>query len=166
MTDDTHTHTPPTFLERLGRLAGQTTYRIPVEGVGTRFGCVPESHALAAALSYARGRKWQPGPEICYAKATGVEHKRSDVIEWLTGKIHAYVQATGRQNEERVRGIAMIAYCMTVRGNESVAHLSVGAHVMKLANLGASWLEACMEDTLWRAEQQAKSSPKKVAETA
>ena len=26
------------FIERLGRLAGQTTYRVPVEGIGTKFG--------------------------------------------------------------------------------------------------------------------------------
>src|SRR6187431_2603931 len=128
MTDDRD------FLERCGRLAGQTTYRVPVEGTGTRFSYIPESHNLAAALSFARGPRWNPGPELVYAKATGVEHKRREVVEWLADKFTYALGASGYH--DRTRGVAVISYCLVVRGDDSVKALKVGPHVMKLANIG------------------------------
>src|SRR5690606_32028593 len=76
MTDQTFTKERPGFLERLGRLAGQTTYRVPIEGVGTKFDHIPESHGLIVSLCGARGPRWQPGPEIAFAMATGIQHQR------------------------------------------------------------------------------------------
>lgn len=155
---DTHTTERPSFLERLGRLAGQTTYRVPVEGIGTRFSYLPESHSLAGALSYARGKRWNPGPEIAYAYATGIEHKREEVIDWLSEKLHAGTGATGRKHADRLRGIAAIAYCIVIRGPESTKGYKFDSHVLRLADIGAAWLSACMDNTLMLAERQARDN--------
>ena len=158
------------FIERLGRLAGQTTYRVPVEGVGTRFSHLPESHALAAALSYARGQRWNPGPELAYAVATGIPHKRDCVIDWLAEKLHVGTGAEGRNHADRIRGIAAISYSIVVRGPESIIRYQFDPHILRLANVGAAWLSACLDDTIARAERQAgecrSSSPTDTPETA
>ena len=41
----------PEFAERVARLAGQTTYRVPTEGRGTRTEQLPDAHAIATALA-------------------------------------------------------------------------------------------------------------------
>jgi|SRR5690606_18533988 len=154
------------FLERCGRLIGQTTFRHPIEGTGTRVCHIPESNLLASALSFARGPKWQPGPELIYAKATGVENKRGDVVEWLAGKLGSKLGAVGELHKGRIEGIAFLAYCLVVRGNDSVQGIRIDAHAMKLADVGASWLSACLDETLERAERRPVSIPEPVAETA
>jgi len=154
------------FLERLGRLAGQTTYRVPVEGVGTKFDHLPESHCLIVSLCGARGPKWQPGPELAWAKATGIEHKRQEVVTWLAGKLESGLGAIGAKHKDRIAGIAMIAYCLVVRGNESVRGIRVDPHVMKLATIGASWLGMCLDETMAAAERRALSRVVEAPETA
>lgn len=158
------------FIERLGRLAGQTTYRVPVEGVGTRFSHLPESHALAAALSYARGQRWNPGPELAYAVATGVPHKRECVVDWLAEKLYIGTGSAGRKHPERVRGIALVSYALVVNGPDAIRGYDFDRHTMRLANIGAAWLSACLDNTIMLAERQAygesNSSPREAPETA
>lgn len=158
------------FIERLGRLAGQTTYRVPVEGVGTRFSHLPESHALAAALSYARGKRWNPGPELAYAVATGIPHKRECVVDWLAEKLYVGTGSAGRSRPEQVRGIAAIAYWLVVKGPEEIRGYEFDRHTMRLANIGAAWLSACLDNTIMLAERQAHiataSTPPEATETA
>lgn len=158
------------FIERLGRLAGQTTYRVPVEGVGTRFSHLPESHALAAALSYARGKRWNPGPELAYAVATGVFHKQLEVVEWLAEKLRVGTGNAGRDQGNAILFIAGLSYLMVVRGPTALHGIKLAPHVEKLANIGAAWLSACLDNTIMLAERQAgecsSSSPTEAPETA
>lgn len=57
----------PEFAERVARLAGQTTYRVPTEGRGTRTEQMPDAHAIAAALAFARQGSDDIGPDVAYA---------------------------------------------------------------------------------------------------
>lgn len=158
------------FLERLGRLAGQTTYRVPVEGIGTRFSHLPESHALAAALSFARGKRWNPGPELLYAVATGVPHRSEEVVSWLIQKMRDSMRVQGDDGKKRIHLAATIAYVLVIRGNQSLDGVKIPMLVARLANIGASWLSACMDEALARAERQGgdeeKTSPREAPETA
>lgn len=156
MTDDAD------FLERMGRLAGQTTYRVPVEGNGTRFGEVPCSHALVVTLCGARGRKWQPGPEIAWAVATGVQHKREAVIEWLATKLYYWLGGS-KKYRDKLRPIAEVAYLRAI-GVKPVVAIKFDRNMDRAADIGASWLGMCMDETLSRAEQP-KSRSANLGET-
>lgn len=56
----------PEFVERVASLAGGTTYREPVAGRGTKVGQLPDPHAIAAALAYARNDRDDIGPDVAY----------------------------------------------------------------------------------------------------
>ena len=155
----------PSLAERCAKLAGKTTYRVPVEGVGTKFDHVPDTCALTYDLCGARGEKWNPGPELIYAHATGSEAERSEVIDWLAEKMRIMLQIRGHESAGMLRGIATISYCMVVRGDESVQGFGFSASNMKLARIGASWLEACVDETEARSRRSV-SSPVRPRETA
>lgn len=54
------------FAERVARLAGQTTYRVPTEGRGTKTEQLPDAHAIASALAFARRGDDDIGPDVAY----------------------------------------------------------------------------------------------------
>lgn len=66
MTDTFNHSDPRTFWERLGRLTGESTYRMPVEGRSSRSAQVPVAHTLATALAFGRQGKDDVGPDIAY----------------------------------------------------------------------------------------------------
>ena len=152
------------FIERLGRLAGQTTYRQPIEGVGTRSDYMPESHVLAARLSYARGSRWNPGPELAYTIATGIPCKRDEVIDWLASKM-ALSMEVSTQREGILRGIAVVSYCILVHP-EKMKNVKLSRHVMRIAEIGAAWLSACLDNTISLAELQVTWNESQARETA
>lgn len=154
MTDQTFTQERAGFLERMGRLAGQSTYRVPVEGVGTKFDHIPESHGLIVTLCGARGQKWQPGPEIAFAVATGIQHQREKVVQWLMGKLYLGTGATVRTYKDRLRAIAEISYLMAVGETKSDGGAEFDPHMRRLASIGAGWLAMCMDETIHRAESR------------
>lgn len=155
------------FLERLGRLAGQTTFREPYGEFVPPSNPLPVSHELAAALCYARGERWQPGPEIAYAVATGLENNRDAVINWLAEKLYQGTGAEGRRNSDRIRGIAAVSYALAVRGEAGLMGFTFDEHIMRLAHIGAGWLAACMERTIEIAERnESRKVAPSIAETA
>lgn len=54
------------FVERVAKLAGGTTYRTPGAGRGTDLKALPDEHAIAAALAYARQGPNDIGPDVAY----------------------------------------------------------------------------------------------------
>jgi len=54
------------FVERVAKLAGGTTYRTPGAGRGTDIKALPDEHAIAAALAYARRGPQDIGPDVAY----------------------------------------------------------------------------------------------------
>lgn len=59
----------PEFIERLAALAGGTTYRMPTAGKGTKLDQLPDTHAIAAALAFARIDPEDIGPDVAYCWA-------------------------------------------------------------------------------------------------
>lgn len=75
----------PEFLERLAKLAGGTTYRTPTAGRGTKLDQLPDAHAIATALAFARRRN-EPddiGPDVAYCWALGVDAYKAKVTRRL-----------------------------------------------------------------------------------
>lgn len=76
----------PEFLERLAKLAGGTTFREPTGGRGTKMEQLPDAHAIATALAFAR-RHEEPddiGPDVAYCWALGSDAYRSKVTRRLS----------------------------------------------------------------------------------
>lgn len=149
MTDDAD------FLERMGRLAGQTTYRVPVEGNGTRFGDIPESCAIIIALCGARGRNWNPGPEIAWARATGIQHKREAVIRWTENAL----QLGSPEKSPKAREIAKIAYSVATQTDPSISGKDYPVSTRKAVYWAVCLLEQCMWEVLRRAERGRRQVP-------
>jgi hypothetical protein len=63
---DTWGNGRPEFVERIAKLAGGTTYRAPMEGGGTKEAQLPDVHAIAAALAFARRGPDDVGPDVAY----------------------------------------------------------------------------------------------------
>lgn len=72
------------FIERIAALAGQTTYRVPVGGRGTKLSHLPDAHAVATALSFARRNPEDIGPDIAYCWALGTDAYRERVTRRLS----------------------------------------------------------------------------------
>lgn len=165
--NDTYSGERAGFLERLGRLAGHTTFREPSGEFVPVSNPVPVSHGLIVTLCGARGERWQPGPEIAYAVATGVQNNRAAVIDWLAEKLYQGTGAEGRRNGGRIRGIAAVSYALAVRGERGLRGFTFDDHVMRLAWIGAGWLAACMERTIEIAERnESRKNSVSIAETA
>jgi len=93
--DATYDHaTPPAFEERVNRLAGDSTYRMPVEGRETKEKPLPMANITAAALSYARQERGNFGPDVAVAVALHVDAKRDECVHTLTELMMA--QSTAR----------------------------------------------------------------------
>lgn len=74
----------PTLLERLGKLAGATGWRQPVEGAGTARKAIPVEHELAMALGMARtSDPLDIGPDIAFDIATQSGRHQRKVCEAL-----------------------------------------------------------------------------------
>lgn len=119
MTADTHeAKAPRSFEERLQRLCGESTYRMPVEGVGSHSGPppIPAAHQFAMALSFARDGKDDFGPDVAY-----------DIVTQRTGHgvrvTHRLAEAMGndrgpviRRNRPNLRVAAWAGYTWAVHG--------------------------------------------------
>lgn len=73
----------PEFTERVAKLAGGTTYRVPMEGKGTKFDQLPDAHAIAAALSFARRGPQDIGPDVAYCWVLQNDSYRRKVVNLL-----------------------------------------------------------------------------------
>lgn len=89
----------PEFAERVARLAGQTTYRVPTEGRGTRMEQLPDAHAIAAALAFARQGPDDIGPDVAYAWVVQTDAGR----ERVTRKLSEAMRCKEFQNAGRHR---------------------------------------------------------------
>jgi len=62
----TYSNDRPSFIERLAKLAGGPTYRTPAAGKTNEPAPLPDAHAIAAALSFARRGPDDIGPDVAY----------------------------------------------------------------------------------------------------
>lgn len=93
----------PEFVERVAALAGGTTYRLPVAGRGTKADQLPDAHAVAAALAYARTSPGDIGPDVAYCWALQTDVYRDRVLR------QALAMLPGKGRSAKVEGELMQA---------------------------------------------------------
>lgn len=74
----------PGFIERVAALAGETTYRVPTGGRGTKTDQLPGAHAIAAALAFGRRGEDDVGPDVAYCWITETDAYRQRVVRKLS----------------------------------------------------------------------------------
>lgn len=110
----------PGILERLGRLAGASGWREPVEGTGTSRRTIPVEHELAMALSMARtSDPLDIGPDVAFDMATGSNRHQRQVCEALAKALDA-LRRDHRpiaRNRPYLRIVAWASYTRIVYGD-------------------------------------------------
>lgn len=155
MTAETYNHADRAgFLERMGRLAGQTTFREP-SGGGSPYSArmMTTENALVLALSFARRDKRDIGPEMVYAIATGIPHQREQVVSWLAIKIMRDAGPKGRKAQNYINILAQHCYELVAFGKQTTKLPSrLPVCWDDLRNIGTAWLWIVAESTIERAE--------------
>jgi hypothetical protein len=77
-------HDRPAFMERVAALAGGTTYREPCGGHGTKLEYLPDAHAIATALAFARRGPQDIGPDVAYCWVLRNDAYRNRVVSLLS----------------------------------------------------------------------------------
>lgn len=115
----TYSQDRPGLLERLGKLAGATGWRQPVEGTGTSRRTIPAEHELAMALGMARtSDPLDIGPDVAFDMATGTNRHQRQVCEALAVAIaNARDHRAVRRNRPFIRIVAWAAYTRLVYGD-------------------------------------------------
>ena len=158
------------FIERLGRLAGQTTFR-EAGGGGSPYSSrmMTTENAMVLALSFARRDVRDIGPEIAYAIGTGIPHQQERVLFWLDIKFQRDAGHEGRRLQLRSI-LSRHCYEMVAIGKQ-VTRLPRESRLPKswdgLRNIGIGWLWMQAESTIERAEYALHSDgthkPRRVA---
>ena len=134
------------FLERLAGLSGRTTWREPAGGAHYTGG-VPDAHALAASLAYARRGEHDIGPDILVCVACQTEHRRPRIVAELAAALVAECGRVAKRNQHALPAIAARAYMGVVYGKHYTPPSGVRMHdYLLLSRMG--------EATLWQAAEQ------------
>lgn len=87
----------PEFIERLAALAGGSTYRMPTAGKGTKLDQLPDTHAIAAALGFARRGHLDIGPDVAFCWALQSDCYKERVIDRVVGALGAASHSTSEE---------------------------------------------------------------------
>lgn len=143
------------FLERLSRLAGQTTFR-EGGGGGSPYSArmMTTENAMVLALSFARRDKRDIGPEIVYSIGTGIAHQHHRVVCWLECKL---LRDTGYEGRRLKLGHTLATHCYEmVAFGRAYTRIPRESRRPKswdnLRNVGVGWLWGAAESTIERAE--------------
>lgn len=118
----------PEFTERIAKLAGSTTYRVPVEGRGTKFDQLPDAHAIATALAFARRGPQDIGPDVAYCLVLQSDAYRNTVCLKLAEAVGD--AADGRE----IKGARQYAMAACQAAWDAVIHLEAGVNKRKPPN--------------------------------
>jgi hypothetical protein len=80
----------PEFVERVAKLAGGTTFRTPGGGHGTKQDQMPDTHAIAAALSFGRSGPEDVGPDVAYCWVLQSDAYRQKVVRMLAAALRCH----------------------------------------------------------------------------
>lgn len=138
------------FLERLSIIAGQSTYREPVGGYGSRVHHIPSAHCLLVTLVGARPRPGHPGVEMVMTLLTGVDDRRSDVIAWLEDELSRFDARLVAKCRDDLPMAMEIAYRSAT--GRRVVFDGLSADVQKAIKAAAYLLESAMDETIARCE--------------
>ena len=112
----------PGLLERLGKLAGATGWRQPVEGTGTARKAIPVEHELCIALGMARtSDPLDIGPDIAFDIATQSGRHQRKVCEALAKVLlsEAKDHRAVRRNRPFLAVACHAAYVRLVYGHDA-----------------------------------------------
>lgn len=118
----------PEFAERVAKLAGGTTFRKPTGG-GRGDDPLPDAHAIASALAFARRDPEDIGPDVAYC--------------WVL-QSDAY-----RQRVTRKLAIALRCHATRSHGSQRLAAAEVAWEVMIHNRTAQGLRPAGIADTLW-----------------
>ena len=154
---DIYSHERAGFAERLGRLAGRTTWREPASGAFTdRADKMPLEHALATALAFARQAPHDIGPDIAYAVVTMIEHRRPRIVGELTARLRNDARRVAARAGPWLPIIAGKAYEGVVHGWDmpqiTAPRLAKRDYAL-LYGIGIGALMHASEDAIRRAER-------------
>lgn len=151
---DTYSGIRAGFAERVAKMAGGTTYREPVGSSGTRADYMPDEHAIAAALAYARRGPGDIGPDVAVAIATGSTAHRTKIVMELSA---ALLAATGRVGERTANFLLSIAaHCyLDVVGQPS------GKRPLGVSERDYQLLRSFGHGILWQAAESALNRAQK-----
>lgn len=142
------------FAERLGRLAGGTTYREPMEGHSTA-GChMPEAHSLATALAFAGRGNGDVGPDLALAVVLQRLVKPERVVPWLASELSKYGGRMADKNADFLPNLSRVAYVAVIQGGDpaEVEGVDERAHLW-LSSLAMSLIWGEVGEAIWRAER-------------
>ena len=112
MTDIFNHGERPSFIERLAVLAGKTTYTVPMGGRSSQVKKVPDAHAIAMALSFARNGKEDIGPDVAYDLATSSIRHRATIVRAVASAIGKDRHCRPvRRNRPWIHMACNVAYC-------------------------------------------------------
>lgn len=163
------------FLERLGKLSGQTTYREPGGGGGTPYSArmMTTENAMTLALSMAQRRipklmaggvteyvrdPRDIGPNIAYTIGTAVADQRERVVTWLAAKLKTDTGPAGRKASNHLNVLAQHCYELVAFGaarSKLPRRLPVCWDALRAIGVGWLWMQA--EETIERAEYARKA---------
>lgn len=104
------------YAERLARLAGSTTWREPMEGHATKSDNMPDVHAMAASLGFARRGSSDIGPDVAVAVICRRMDHRQRVVTELTAALLAQSGRVGERCADHLPQIAAACYMHVVTG--------------------------------------------------
>jgi hypothetical protein len=164
-TDDTFNHGERSgFIERLGRLAGKTTWREPDGSDRAPYvaSTLSADNAMLLALSMSRRNARDVGPEVAYSVGTGTPHQQQRVVCWLADKLMTGTGHAGRRNQKHLGEIARQAYELVIGTRSHFdAPATASRDFVLLANIGAGWLWMAMESAVERAERAMYDEPRR-----
>ena len=105
------------FAERLARLAGGTTFREPVGGHSVKADNMPDVHAMAASLAFARQGDGDIGPDVAFAVICQRMTHRRRVVSEMTAALLAQGGRPGERCADYLPQIAASCYVHVVTGN-------------------------------------------------
>ncbi len=110
----------PEFCERVAKLAGGTTYREPwAAGSSDSADHLPDAHAIATALAFARQGPQDIGPDVAYCLALQSDAYRNKVVRLLA-------EALGRMDGREIRHARGYAPDAALAAWWAVIHLKGG----------------------------------------
>lgn len=140
----------PEFCERIAKLAGGTTYREPwAAGGGSSGDNLPDAHAIATALAYAKQGPDDIGPDVAYCLVLQNDSYRLRVVRLLA-------VAIGNMDGREIRHARQFASQAADAAWDAVIHLK-GGHRRPLECAQQAWDKmlltaiATLHDKAWDA---------------
>lgn len=159
MSQQTYSNDRPTFAELIAKAAGETAYKLPVEGRGTRRMECPQVHDALHALAAARLGPDDIGPDIAFDRCTGTSRHAQRIL-LQTGRA---IEEAGRHSVDGLAAARRMAGCRAVLASLAYNAVARGLPVPPAPNervrkdyetvilFAIAWLESQANEALTRA---------------